>query len=65
MKTMSAKDAKNGFGLLIDTARIEPVIINKHGRAVAVVMSIEEYERLNLTAENATGQDRKLQKQKD
>jgi prevent-host-death family protein len=43
---MSAKDAKNGFGLLIDTARAEPVKIEKHGRAVVVVMSVEEYNRL-------------------
>jgi hypothetical protein len=37
MKTMSAKDAKNGFGRLIDIARAEPVTIEKHGRAVVVV----------------------------
>lgn len=43
MKTMSAKDAKNGFGLLLDTARAEPVTIEKHGRAVAVVISVEQY----------------------
>lgn len=47
MKSMSAKDAKNGFGLLLDTARAEPVTIEKHGRAVVVVMSVEEYTRLN------------------
>ena len=39
MKVMSAGKAKNGFGLLIDTARAEPVTIEKHGRAVAVVLS--------------------------
>lgn len=43
---MSAKDAKNGFGFLLDTARAEPVTIEKHGRAVVVVLSVEEYERL-------------------
>lgn len=47
MKSMSAKDAKNGFGLLLDTARAEPVTVEKHGRAVVVVMSVEEYTRLN------------------
>ena len=47
MKSMSAKDAKNGFGLLLDTARAEPVTIEKHGRAVVVVMSVEAYTRLN------------------
>ncbi|WP_287849717.1 type II toxin-antitoxin system Phd/YefM family antitoxin [Acidiphilium sp.] len=48
MKTMSARDAKNGFGLLIDTARAEPVLIEKHGRGVVVVVSVEEYERLSV-----------------
>ncbi len=31
MKVMAAGKAKNGFGLLIDTARAEPVTIAKHG----------------------------------
>lgn len=46
MKSMSAKDAKNGFGLLIDTALVEPVTIEKHGRPVVVVLSVDEYRRL-------------------
>ena len=46
MKCVSAKDAKNGFGRLLDTARAEPVVIEKHGRPVIVVLAIEEYERL-------------------
>ena len=50
MKTMSARAAKNGFGLMIDTARAEPVLIEKHGRAFVMVISVEEYERLNATA---------------
>jgi prevent-host-death family protein len=45
MKTMSAREAKSGFGLMIDTARAEPVVIEKHGRGVAVVVSLEEYRR--------------------
>lgn len=51
MKSMSAKDAKNAFGLLLDTARAEPVTIEKHGRPVVVVMSVEEFERLNRLQE--------------
>lgn len=47
MKSMSAKEAKNAFGILIDTARAEPVLIEKHGRGVVVVLSVEEYERLS------------------
>lgn len=46
MKTMSARAAKNGFGLMIDTARASPVLIEKHGRGVVVVLAVEEYERL-------------------
>jgi prevent-host-death family protein len=47
MKSMSAAEAKNGFGLLIDTARQGPVQIEKHGRPVVVVISVEEFERLS------------------
>lgn len=50
MKTMSARDAKNGFGLLMDTARLEPVLIRKHGRPVVVVLSVEEFERISSGA---------------
>ncbi len=46
MQRMSARDAKNGFGKLIDLARAEPVAIEKFGRSVVVVMAVEEYERL-------------------
>ncbi|OJF89626.1 prevent-host-death protein [Rhizobium sp. 58] len=46
MKSMSARDAKHKFGLLIDTARAEPVVIEKHGRPVVVVLAVEEFERL-------------------
>ena len=48
MKTMSAREAKNTFGLMIDTARAEPVLIEKHGRGVVVVVAVEEYERLSV-----------------
>lgn len=46
MQSMSARDAKNSFGKLIDMARAEPVAIEKHGRTVVVVLSIESYETL-------------------
>lgn len=55
MKTMSAREAKNGFGLLIDTARAEPVRIEKHGRGVVVVLSVEEYERLSARSKTGSG----------
>ena len=53
MKSMSAKDAKNAFGLLIDTALAEPVSVEKHGRAVVVVISVEEFERLKRKPDSA------------
>jgi prevent-host-death family protein len=51
MKTMSAREAKNAFGLMIDTARAEPVLIEKHGRGVVMVISVEEYQRLSTRRE--------------
>ena len=48
MKTLSAKDAKYGFGRLIELARAVPVAVAKHGRPVVVVMAVEEYERLKF-----------------
>lgn len=55
MQRLSAKDAKYNFGRLIDTARAEPVTVEKHGRAVVVVLAVEEYERLKaIESERAT-----------
>ncbi len=48
MQTQSAKDAKYHFGRLIDMARAEPVVIEKHGRPVVVVLAFEEYQRLKI-----------------
>jgi prevent-host-death family protein len=62
MKTMSAREAKNAFGLLIDTARAEPVMIEKHGRGVVVVVAVEEYERL---AKDAGRSGLRLQKKQN
>jgi prevent-host-death family protein len=57
MKTLTAKDAKYGFGRLIDLARTGPVAVAKHRRPVVVVMAMEEFERLkgvsSLTASAA------------
>ncbi len=44
MQNISAHEAKAGFGKLLDTARREAVTIEKHGRAVAVVISKEEFD---------------------
>ena len=46
MFTFGAREAKNEFGRLLDTAQRETVMIEKKGRPVAVVMSIQEFKRL-------------------
>ncbi len=50
MKEMAAKDAKNGFGRLIDAVQSGPVRVTKNGRAVGVMMSMQQYERLRGAA---------------
>jgi len=46
MKNIAAREAKVHFGKLLDRAQRGPVTIEKHGRAVAVIMSTVEYEEL-------------------
>jgi prevent-host-death family protein len=45
MIKLAAREAKNRFGHLMDQAQREPVTIEKNGRPVAVVISMEEYQR--------------------
>ena len=44
MKDMSSTEAKTHFGALLDMAQREPVTIYKKGRAVAVILSIHDFE---------------------
>ncbi|MDQ2675752.1 MAG: type II toxin-antitoxin system Phd/YefM family antitoxin [Actinomycetota bacterium] len=50
MKEIAAKDAKNRFGRLLDAAQSAPVRVTKKGRAVGVMMSMQQYERLRGAA---------------
>lgn len=47
MSIVSASEAKQGFASIIEAASREPVIIQRHERDVAVVMSVDEYRRLS------------------
>lgn len=47
MKKMSAKGAKNSFGLLLDLARAAPVQVEVQGRQVVVAISVEKFQPLN------------------
>ncbi len=42
---VTATNAKNRFGELLEAARREPVHVQKNGRDVAVVLSPEEFQR--------------------
>ena len=46
MKTITATEAKNRFGAVIDDAQREPIVIQRQERDVAVVISMKEYERI-------------------
>ena len=48
MKAIAAKEAKDHFGEMLDTVQREPISIEKHGRAVAVVMSAHEYQQMKI-----------------
>jgi len=45
MSTVSATHAKQNFAAILDAAQREPVRIRRHEREVAVLVSVEEYER--------------------
>jgi prevent-host-death family protein len=50
MAAITATDAKNRFGQVLELARSEPVHVQKNGRDVAVVISPEEFARLQRGA---------------
>ena len=50
MKTVTAADAKNRFGQLLDIAQREPVTVTKQGRPAAVMLSVEDYQRIRGAA---------------
>lgn len=50
VKVMQATDAKNRFGELLEEAITEPVLIQRNGRDVAVVMSKSEFDRRLATS---------------
>jgi prevent-host-death family protein len=51
MRYVSATEAKQALAAVLDAAQREPVVIRRQQRDVAVVLSMQEYER--LTALNA------------
>lgn len=46
MRSVTASEARQGLAEIIEAARREPIVIQRQKRDVAVVMSMDEYERL-------------------
>lgn len=46
MQTVTASQAKQGLAAVLDASAREPVRIQRRKRDVAVVISVQEYERL-------------------
>jgi prevent-host-death family protein len=46
MRYVSATEAKQALAAVLDAAQREPVVIRRQKRDVAVVLSLQEYERL-------------------
>lgn len=44
MKEISSTEAKTHFGALLDMAQRGPVTIHKKGRAVAVMLSVQDFK---------------------
>jgi prevent-host-death family protein len=42
----SVQDGKNHFSELLESARTAPQTVTKHGKPAAVVVAVDEYERL-------------------
>jgi len=45
MKHISATDVKKRFGEVLEEAMLEPIVIRKNGREVAVLISKAEFDR--------------------
>lgn len=62
--TFTAKEAKNNFGRLLDEARHAPVAVEKNGRRVAIMMSVEQYNASEVLQKKQTPENIKRDYQK-
>lgn len=51
MVVLNASEARKHFAAVLETAQQEAVIVERRGEAHAVVVSLEEYDRLKAAAE--------------
>ena len=45
MKTFSVSEARNNLPLLVDLAKREPIMIERHEKEEAVLISVEQFEK--------------------
>ena len=64
MKSIKATEIKQRLGRYLQMAVTEPVVIERTGRPFAVIVSIEEYERL-VRLEDAYWTERTRQAEKE
>lgn len=57
MKTMTAAEAKNSFGKLLDATMREPVLITKNDRPVAVTLSMADLKDIAQSGADESGSD--------
>jgi prevent-host-death family protein len=57
MMKVSSVEAQNRFGQLLDSAQREPIVITRHGRPAAYLISPKEMEALRR-ARGASGEGR-------
>lgn len=46
MKTVTAVEAKNSFGRLLEATHREPVMVTKNNREIAAMLSMEDIQAL-------------------
>ncbi len=49
---MSAKEAKNSFGVFLDTAQREPVVVTKRDRPVGVLLCADDFSAMEEFVDN-------------
>lgn len=53
MTIVSASEAKNRFGQIMEKAKKSPVVVASHGRPAVVILDHSEYERLQKLDEES------------
>lgn len=55
MKTISSREAQNGFGAFLDSVQREPVMVTKRNRPVGVMLSMDNLPALLDLADSIRG----------